>query len=573
MRAYHLIAAVLFGALVPCAQPAAAELAFSDCTAADYGAIAGAPEGWSCVEIERRNLPLKGGIAIRTLRNKSADPQLVTQQSSVVLDATANALNYLDHAGLDWQYRNITVVMLDPTHQGVEKWSEDDAFLPADADGGIFPNDCIVRFSTANMEGSKNGGGALMVNYQMAHEVFHCIQYWNYPEAAKLPSGRWWMEGSAEFIAHLIYPLPPRLTAFGQDFYKHWTGELSLTQNADNLMPYLNTVFFAWVHAQGNAAFGGFLTNTAKTGGEKEQIDALRAAFSDDQLTQFVRDYLDGKVAMPSGISFPPGPAEPFTIDGDSVEVPFNKAPAQLEYKTLLFTNGIYVMTGTGDLAWSQNKDSGEWGEIDPSDEIDACDEPVAIKVARFRTTTYPSKIMTFRVPGKECKPCITLPEKDKCLMGKWEFDQDAWLALLKSWTPSESASEFDGVGGDAYLLIDKNGEASWIYEDLEISFKTEKEMSQGNTLKGSGTISLSGIDIDKWSSGSGKMATCKWQRGVSIKTTVDIEGVGTTEFDDTGVSQNATFSYYCDANTLAIQYEGDVGEHDRPRWQLKRVQ
>ena len=206
-------------------------------------------------------------------------------------------------------------------------------------------------------------------------------------------------------------------------------------------------------------------------------------------------------------------------------------------------------------------------------DRLKFATSPVAIKVARFKTSTYPVKIMTFRVPGKECKPCKTLPEKDQCLIGKWAFDQDAWLTLLRSWTPNGSASEFEGVGGDAYLLIDKTGEASWIYEDLEITFKTEKEMSEGRVLKGTGTISLSGIDIDKWSSGAGRMATCKWQRGVSITTTIDIEGVGQSSFDDTGVSQNAEFSYYCDGSTLALQYEGDVGAHERPRWQLRRVQ
>ncbi|MBC7814147.1 MAG: hypothetical protein H7175_23535, partial [Burkholderiales bacterium] len=96
--------------------------------------------------------------------------------------------------------------------------------------------------------------------YVMAHEIAHCYQDYYIPSTSimSVPSERWWVEGSAEWMALLAYPNTPLATIRGITDY-HTTHHQSLFLNS------YDAVFF-W----------SFMASPAGLGSDQAVIEFLR---------------------------------------------------------------------------------------------------------------------------------------------------------------------------------------------------------------------------------------------------------------------------------------------------------
>ncbi len=558
--------------------PAAAAPALADCNDPVFKKEAGSDAGFDCTEIARQTLKTNGGdIVIRAVRDKTTDPQLVTQQAALSIEATAESFALYDKLGLGFKFRNITLVMIDPVLAMTIPWREKASSVLADANGFTFETDCIVRVAIGTIEGEATDDASLNYRNTLAHELMHCVQYWTWRQAAALycaegacNGAEWWMEGTAEFFAHLVFESPQRALAWGADFDKSWASDKPLTR-----MRYENIVFFAWVWQQGPNAMLDFFATLATTKGEAAQQDGLRTAFSDEALTRFVQDYTDSKVALPSGsVVFKAWQGQPQLIDGDEV-ISFDRQPFQIERKSLLFTNGVYNVYATGMLDWTKRPiDGGEWTPIDPTVEIDACKKPVVLVAARLRTMKYNASIVATRNKSKTCEPCITLAEHDKCLVGTWAIDADAVQLMLEGWRQDANmnTATFNLVTGSAFIVFDATGDMQLVFEDYRTSASVVQNTGGSKPILARINVSISGIDQAKWTSSGMDLAACPFAQGTEITSKVEIEGGPSTEVKQTGILQNAMFSYVCQGNSLAMQFEGETGGHEKPKWQLTKV-
>jgi hypothetical protein len=149
------------------------------------------------------------------------------------------------------------------------------------------PEDCpLIVYSAAAM-----ADGALART--LAHEMFHCAQYRTWPRQMAAEGSRWWNEGSAEWFEDLA--LPGR--AADSDMFEALrvfrtrSGAFPLTENT-----YSNMVFFSWL---GPERIAGYVAQLAA--GAESQLEGALRALDEDEYQRFAQDYIDEKIATPSG--------------------------------------------------------------------------------------------------------------------------------------------------------------------------------------------------------------------------------------------------------------------------------
>ena len=164
------------------------------------------------------------------------------------------------------------------------------------ADTGLLPGgECRIAFYKGPAPVS-----AAEFTFTLAHEIFHCAQWVTWPHLTGRESALWWVEGSAEYFAHLAQPGTASSDAFIRSFDERSAIE-PLTALA-----YENVVFFAWLAGRdGPPAVAAFL-NRMRSG---DQIAALSAAISAADWREFVETWLDGGVSLPGGSPVRPLPS------------------------------------------------------------------------------------------------------------------------------------------------------------------------------------------------------------------------------------------------------------------------
>ncbi len=558
----------LIAAALALLTPAGAAPPVASCTGPEFGkTYAGADAGWVCEEIARRDVAVGGGVLVRAVHDKTADVNLVKQHAEHVLQAAADALSAFQHSGLQFSFNNVLFVMVDPANTGTLVWNEKFSNILADANAKAFPTDCIVRVSASAVDSEAGDTVLGTLNNVVAHEVFHCVQGWTYPEAHGLygEGADWWVEGTAEFFAHLVFELPDRAAQWGAYFGQKWPHTNSLTS-----MKYENLVFFAWLWNQGPEAMQRFFAHlNGSYPGEEAQQNALRAALSDEELDKFVRDYMGDGISLPGGsVRFSGGWSEEQTIQGDS-ELTYESLPFQIEIDDLNFKSGIYNVFGNGALDWSIKIDGGDWQPFDPMQEIDACDKTVNVKVARLRVNKERAKISVTRQP-KGCEPCLTLEKKEQCFVGTWKLSDQAILDMLTGWTKNKMM-KWDTSSGEAFIKFDKDGKMFMQFADFTIGGTDTRQVNE-REMTTIVTVHINGIDESRWTSGGGRLASCKESEQIELTSTVEIVDIAKTSMTHTGLMGNQTFAAQCSGSELILVYEGDVGDHEKPYWTATRV-
>lgn len=224
----------------------------------------------------------------------------------------------------------------------------------------------------------------------LTHEMFHCVQYNNWPAKAARSDSRWWTEGSAEWFEDFAMPervgdsdLRHNLSLFRERSTTH-----SLLENQ-----YANVVFFIWL---GAPRMVSYISGLAE--GSMSQLEGASRAMPESEYRHFAQDYVDERIVSPSGVEvagseFGPVMTSLHTTTGVPRADPDYYSPATVPALTLVrgtitFVPGEYQPTGFFAVGsalrgttpmFSQAR--GSWTSM-PSPLSVACGSPKTIRVA-----------------------------------------------------------------------------------------------------------------------------------------------------------------------------------------------
>lgn len=177
----------------------------------------------------------------------------------------------------------------------------------------IYGERCVFYLTDPNFGGGYDSAAAeASVKVSIAHEIFHCVQYYNWERkvtGAMWANAAWWGEGTAGYYEHWVYPeyppSPRRAPALD-----------AAIQSAGGIfdLQHPNEIFFAYAAE----AFGGArgLIGVIERMPEAPGIDEQRAALAgvagmSDEFQRFAQRYLNRDIAAPGGHRYDLNPVFP----------------------------------------------------------------------------------------------------------------------------------------------------------------------------------------------------------------------------------------------------------------------
>lgn len=204
--------------------------------------------------------------------------------------------------------------------EGRERTDEDDRGVLGTTHGGRTPRKCVIALyeGAVSRESRRHGAISLASSEQelkltIAHEMFHCVQYAvARQQFARVGSG-WWVEGSAEYMQHEVFPEYPIDPELVNDFDQQ-IPSLPIFQ-----MKYENVVFFAFLaSAQGlgdSRAFVGLFRQMPTVMGHAAQRRALASYPNINTLFQrFAEEYRNQAIVDPGGRPLHSSPFNPTPV-------------------------------------------------------------------------------------------------------------------------------------------------------------------------------------------------------------------------------------------------------------------
>jgi hypothetical protein len=323
--------------------------------------------------------------------------------------------------------------------------------------------------------------------FTLAHEIFHCIQYETWLSAARVAEAGWWVEGSAEYFAHLAAPG----TGLGQDFVQGFDSA-SLTRSLTEL-EYETVVFFAWLGNADPGNVGNFLTRMAPG----DQISILQGLIGESDWASFVEAWLDGRLSLPGGTQILPAPyASGSTRFTRSGEITLSVKPYAINRWGAQFAEDmLFDLThdaATGRLKMKDLIGGEAW--TDPPETINTCE-------GERRTLIY------LTTTGSETEATITVDtnEEDRggtcCLTGKWLPDNAALEGFATfgnnhggAFLGAAGGSMSCGYGGGGWVLTfnaDRTGAITYDgYANTCTSTMGEGQIQVDNVRNGATTFS-----------------------------------------------------------------------------------
>ncbi len=561
MTVRWLAAWALGAALAGSAGTARAEGGFEDCQGQSFfHAISdGLPmPGFDCEELDRRSFTANGqAFEVRVLKDKKTDLQQVQQYAGEILNAAEQS--YAVYGGLDasLKFRNVSIVIMDPNLP----WPTKALGIAVKSAQG----ECAVRMFSVATDNFPYGGAPLF-QQTVAHELFHCVQYATYPKETDLESSVWWLEATAELASHLVYPLPQRMQAIAWGFEK-LTKTRPLTQ-----LTYEAVVFMDWLYGRDpSKLFELMAAMPDEDDGEEAQQRAFLGFIGEEDLQQFARDWVDGKIPMPSGgmLAAPKPPPTSLQVEDDT-EMTLNGPVLAMQLDAVSIRKGEYMpleFDGGAISVYQRKRDEQAWDRLPEQIGPDDCKGSDERLLVRMPTEESNAKLRVQFKKTKPCEECVNSDVRDKCLVGKWQMDAATLLTFLRN--KDDSDSEFQWVDGTLVLVYEANGDTHLVAEGLEISGSQKADPYPESSVK----VEMNGVDAGTWSAESGQITYCPKESSIDYKTTIEVPGVTRSERTIEGVMQTSIFSYQCSGETLDMTYAGplELGA-DAPRWHFTRI-
>jgi hypothetical protein len=329
----------------------------------------------------------------------------------------------------------------------------------------------------------------------IAHEVFHCFQFWNLV-SPPFGSHSWWMEGSAEYFSNVVYPTVNDEHRFLEQF------DTRSLYDSLQVMNYENFIFFQHAaNTYGDFALIELMRSLGSSGGSASSLAEYQAM--DTTFLEFVVAF------MSTGIQ---------DIDGSMIKVDeFQVRFRQMEEKgeekfsTKPFVANRYALKYEKEKRFLQTPDeegNGKYSAVKNNERLDPskwsalppevrsfCKDDLWYAMAVTTTDSNGSYEVIALIEEVEKAEC------DPCLLGVWEVDNTSFEEYIKRLLESQGGMEDLPPGMEFRIQIDGH---------YYVEFKEASEMltRRDNFSITSGAIGYPGLTTIIDSQGSGLYTT-----------------------------------------------------------------
>lgn len=352
-------------------------------------------------------------------------------------------------------------------------------------------------------EGSAEGGGESYGAFRqtIAHELFHCYQMTNLGLLPRplAPAGsvggdptEWWVEGSAEYFASVVYP------SVNAEF--DYLDDLDSVSPNSSLITYSYPAyaFFEYLDAQGGMTPEGVVDGILRELPVAGSFDDQQAAVAGlpgmaDAFHEFGRSYLDKQLQDLGGGVVPlhPQPGESASFGVGPGEAHFTLDPFVLHRYRLSFADHTrFTVTqqteGVNRNAARPASAPGAWSEMPPEVNTDCGDSEYVLLATSVVPPGAEAVTVDINTRGRqleEDQPC------DECVVGSWVLDNGSYLAHLGGLMPivqgglgafglsTEGAESYPtGVTGVMTMTFDGEGIVKGEQVDWGIAAKAVKD-------------------------------------------------------------------------------------------------
>lgn len=334
--------------------------------------------------------------------------------------------------------------------------------------------------------------------FTISHEFFHCMQFREFGRSRASTGAEWWVEGSAEWFASLVYQ--------GTGFSDGWVAGFDETSATTPItrMEYPSVVFFWWLHQNyGSGQIVGLLS-VMPDGGSQE--DALAGVVSDDEFLRFVTDYLEGNIRQPGGRAAASTPLHEDIRDIDADEDIDLEARRFVAHRTLLrFACGTWttrILETQGGYKALRLPD-GDWDDL-PGEFSSDSEARIEFLIAGGATGEDGFNL-SFEARKTPCAVCravnFTEDSPEACLIGEWRLASGGLGAKIgEMLNDSSGLSEVDYPDLDGLLILRRDGTFT-LKADDEGSMQTSNSKGIFSaqislSMEKEGTWSINGDDL-----------------------------------------------------------------------------
>jgi len=221
------------------------------------------------------------------------------------------------------------------------------------------------------------------------------------------------------------------------------------------------------------------------------------------------------------------------------------------------------VSSATPDPAYSRTAFS--WGEMESKVEA-SCSSPPVYQFAAFVTgNTDLSATMTTKLlkANKDCKACVDLGQRDKCVIGRWIMDDESLASFLQLAWDNQTGPL---ITGDAIFEFLGNGQMKLTFQKMKIVVFYKVTQS---------TVIVNGTQGGTWSSSLGTMRSCPVNNSVMMDTTIRIFSPVdiTTKHLIPGRADTTDFQFQCKGKTMTLSHPDAKVKGKTVVWHLSREQ
>jgi hypothetical protein len=402
------------------------------------------------------------------------------------------------------------------------------------------------------------GLGGREVAYVIAHEFFHCVQFYTFRDRTRLAASTWWMEGTAEWFASRAYP--------GRGYSDADVAMFDATsyETALTSMDQESVVFFFWLdHIFGASMAMALMTAMPDSGSEAAQQDKLASFLSANDFQRFAEEYLDRRIVQPGGRAIP---SNPFPGDihvwEESGEHTLRANRFVLARFQLDIACGEWsIIRRDEDGTWKVSRDEEPWEDMPPRLTVAGPDSD-RYRVAAFGTQAagFQVTVEAKRNPCQQCAATTVDDEAVACLIGSWKLASGGYgkqIQQMLKLTGQFESIEYPDL--ESVLVINRDG--TFEFPGPPEDYKAEMRTGSGKLFSGLGTLAMA--SNGQWSVDGDRLHLCQSPARVNIDLTVvnpdgNAERVQTSGRPESPIRRSRTFS--CAGGSLTLVEGAGLG-------------
>ncbi len=397
----------------------------------------------------------------------------------------------------------------------------------------------------------------------VAHEMFHCVQDWSFPNTAPYGTHKWWLEGTAHYFSNLVYPEANR-----EWTVLNWFDYLSTTEPIFNFT-YENFAFFQFMgNKYSPEVLIDILKRVSAAGGQASQERVLAEVQGmDTNFNRFVVEFLSSGIQDSGGMKIKS--SNSYSTDQRAIEEkgpvkftiqPFVAMRFKVDYKQEKRFLQKELTQDEAQFSGVEDKlrgDINSWSDLPPEIRSE-CKKDVRYLYA---ITSVKDSYVNYDID-------VTLAEKaecDPCLLGTWDVDPESYEAFMERIMEQVDTGGMVidlKIGGHQYLQFVVEGKIYSQRDDFTITINDQvttiingfgsgsysangEEMTVSNFLDVTESV---GMDI-----GGGQITYTENSASFSIFGMDYTDPNAGINLNEGNTPQTRTVEYVCEQDTMTI--------------------